>query len=91
MYMIVFTTGCCEKRLMKFKLTARSEFSTDTPYIHKDTKKSAQNMYSVVPSPRISFPVSEVRIDEGFDDGYLTLCEVKVFGGKKTKKKKNKP
>ena len=79
------TTACCEDRLRSFTLTADSDPSRPDPYTYTDPGGPAQDMYTVVPDTRISFPVEEVRIrarDNNFKNvSILTLCEVVVFGG----------
>ncbi|GFS14716.1 multiple epidermal growth factor-like domains 10 [Elysia marginata] len=66
-------------RLRNFKLTALSGASTDTPFTY-DEPGTTQALYTVVPSPRISFPVSQVRFDLVAPKAMLTLCEVLVYG-----------
>ncbi|GFR77137.1 fucolectin-related protein [Elysia marginata] len=71
---------CCNVRLVNFKLTALSGASTDTIFTY-DEPGTTQALYTVVPSPRISFPVSQVRFDLVSPNVILTLCEVLVYGG----------
>ncbi|GFR97676.1 multiple epidermal growth factor-like domains protein 11-like, partial [Elysia marginata] len=69
---------CCEKRLMGFKLTAfHKTQSKARPYIHNDNEQSPLDSYSIIPSPRITFPVGSVRID---GKTVLALCEVAIYG-----------
>ncbi|RUS92205.1 hypothetical protein EGW08_000058 [Elysia chlorotica] len=75
----------CKDRLKSFTLTVRPESSTDTPYSYTDPGGPTQDIYTVVPSPRISFPVKQVRFETGHDTNVLSLCEVFVFGGKSYK------
>ncbi|GFR70822.1 multiple epidermal growth factor-like domains 10 [Elysia marginata] len=70
---------CCNVRLANFKLTALSGASTDTIFTY-DEPGTTQALYTVVPSPRISFPVSQVRFDLVSTNAILTLCEVLVYG-----------
>ncbi|KAK3776994.1 hypothetical protein RRG08_001153 [Elysia crispata] len=72
--------NCCKDRLVNFTLTAQSDPSTATPYSYTDPGGPGQDSYTVVPSPRISFPVSLVRFDTADSTNILTLCEVFVFG-----------
>ncbi|KAK3800201.1 hypothetical protein RRG08_039268 [Elysia crispata] len=71
--------GCLD-RLVNFTLTAQSVPSTATPYSYTDPGGPGQDSYTVVPSPRISFPVSLVRFVTAHSTKILTLCEVFVFG-----------
>ncbi|KAK3763467.1 hypothetical protein RRG08_056935 [Elysia crispata] len=70
----------CKDRLAGFTLTAQSDPSTATPYSYTDPGGPDQASYTVVPSPRISFPVSLVRFVTAHSTNILTLCEVFVFG-----------
>ncbi|KAK3763462.1 hypothetical protein RRG08_033028 [Elysia crispata] len=70
----------CKERLAGFTLTAQSVPSTATPYSYTDPGEPGQASYTVVPSPRITFPVSLVRFDTAHSTNILTLCEVLVFG-----------
>ncbi|KAK3716451.1 hypothetical protein RRG08_057374, partial [Elysia crispata] len=70
----------CKERLAGFTLTAQSDPSTATPYSYTDPGGPDQASYTVVPSPRISFPVSQVRFVTADISNILTLCEVFVFG-----------
>ncbi|GFR77254.1 fibrinogen-related molecule [Elysia marginata] len=72
--------ACCNHRLENFKLTALSGASTDTPFTYNEPG-TTRALYTVVPSPRISFPVSQVRFDLVSPNAILTLCEVLVYGG----------
>ena len=82
--MSITTVDCgqgCLERLIGFTLTAQSDPSTATPYSYTDPGGPGQDSYTVVPSPRISFPVSLVRFDTAHSTNILTLCEVFVYGG----------
>ena len=80
-FIIRYLTGCCEDRLIGFSLTATLSSGSQT-YQHTDPGGPAQDLYTLIPSPRISLPVKKVRIDRGANKTTaLTLCEVKVFGG----------
>ena len=69
--------------MKKFTLTAESETSSDLPYNYTDPGEDGQATYTVVPSPRINFRVSQVRFDkESGGNPIMTLCEVYVYGGK---------
>ncbi|KAK3739089.1 hypothetical protein RRG08_064534 [Elysia crispata] len=70
----------CNDRLVGFTLTAQSDSSTATHYSYTDPGGPAQDNYTVVPSPRISFPVEKVKFVTGSSDKILTLCEVFIFG-----------
>ncbi|GFR75141.1 hypothetical protein ElyMa_002179900 [Elysia marginata] len=72
--------ACCNVRLENFKLTVLSGASTDTSFTY-DEPGTTRALYTVVPSPRISFPVSQVRFDLVAPEAMLTLCEVLVYGG----------
>ncbi|KAK3747199.1 hypothetical protein RRG08_062537 [Elysia crispata] len=61
-------------------MTAQSDPSRATPYSYTDPGGPGQDSYTVVPSPRISFPVSQVRFVTADSQKILTLCEVFVFG-----------
>ena len=71
----------CKDRLAGFTLTANSDSSTATLYSYTDPGGPGQDSYTVVPSPRISFPVSQIRFMTGDSRNILALCEVLVFGG----------
>ncbi|RUS92206.1 hypothetical protein EGW08_000059 [Elysia chlorotica] len=71
---------CCRDRLRRFTLTAQPESSTNTPYKYTDPGGTAQAIYTVVPSPRISFPVKQVSFVSASSDKIMTLCEVFAFG-----------
>ncbi|KAK3801332.1 hypothetical protein RRG08_049098 [Elysia crispata] len=70
----------CNDRLVGFTLTAQSDPSTATPHSYTDPGEPVQDSYTVVPSPRISFPVKRVKFVTGSSDKILTLCEVFIFG-----------
>ncbi|GFR77664.1 fucolectin-related protein [Elysia marginata] len=74
--------NCCRIRLKNFKLTAEPENRSDIPFTYTDSESSAKVVYSVVPSPKISFKVTEIRVDVSSSETHiiLTLCEVFVFG-----------
>ena len=79
---LMSTEDCCRARLQNFLLTARSDSGDDT-YTYEDKSESPKAKYIVVPSPKLSYPVKRVRVDEGAPDNViLTLCEVFIFGGK---------
>ena len=70
-------------RLEHFSLTAVSISSSDLAYSFTDPGEDGQAIYTVVPSPRINFPVSQVRFDkDSGGDKILTLCEVFIYGGR---------
>ncbi|KAK3779669.1 hypothetical protein RRG08_062535 [Elysia crispata] len=79
-FLIFNRDDCCKDRLAGFTLTAQSDPSTATPYSYTDSGGSGQASYTVVPSRRISFPVSLVRFVTANSINILTLCEVFVFG-----------
>ncbi|KAK3731142.1 hypothetical protein RRG08_055853 [Elysia crispata] len=73
---------CCKWRLNNFSLTV---FPPNGSYPSRSFRDPGRNQitYTIVPSPRISFPVKHVNITEGFNkERILTLCEVFIFGGK---------
>ncbi|GFO23040.1 fucolectin-related protein [Plakobranchus ocellatus] len=73
---------CCETRLVNFTLQALPRSSANSTYYrYRDPGGPAQDIYTVVPAPRISFAVGTVKIDTNLNAlGVLTLCEVRVFG-----------
>ncbi|GFN78783.1 multiple epidermal growth factor-like domains protein 6 [Plakobranchus ocellatus] len=72
---------CCEARLVNFTLQAFPSSGSDPTYTYTDPGGPAQDIYSVVPSPRIGFAVKTVKIDTSKNNlGILTLCEVLIFG-----------
>ena len=77
----VSTVDCqfCQNRLAGFLLTAQSD--TGTLFRYTDPGGPGQDSYTVIPHPRISFPVSLVRFMTAHNTKILTLCEVFVFGG----------
>ncbi|KAK3795281.1 hypothetical protein RRG08_055843 [Elysia crispata] len=80
---LVFDFDCgqaCKDRLVGFTLTAQFVPSPATLYSYTDPGGPGQDSYTVVPSPRISFPVSLVRFVTADSQKILTLCEVFVFG-----------
>ncbi|KAK3762852.1 hypothetical protein RRG08_014176 [Elysia crispata] len=70
----------CRDRLVNFTLTAQSDPRPATSYSYTDPGGYGQTSYTVVPSPRISFPVSLVRFVTANYINILALCEVFVFG-----------
>ncbi|KAK3772218.1 hypothetical protein RRG08_064667, partial [Elysia crispata] len=70
----------CKDRLAGFTLTAQSDPSIASSDSYTDPGGPGQDNYTVVPSPRISFPVSLVRFVTAHSEKILTLCEVFVFG-----------
>ncbi|KAK3741215.1 hypothetical protein RRG08_000544 [Elysia crispata] len=71
---------CCQERLKNFSLTVYPVTDSYRPITFRGPDE-VKSTYSVVPSPRISFPVREVKITEGFNPKkILTLCEVFIFG-----------
>ncbi|KAK3761900.1 hypothetical protein RRG08_000539 [Elysia crispata] len=71
---------CCQERLKNFSLTVYPVNDSYKPITYRGSDK-VKTTYSVVPSPRISFPVRQVKITEGFNnEKFLTLCEVFIFG-----------
>ena len=84
MFLSVSTADCgqgCSDRLVNFTLTAQSDPRPATSYSYTDPGGYGQASYTVVPSPRISFPVSLVRFVTANYINILALCEVFVFGG----------
>ena len=77
-------SGLCADRLVNFSMAVQTQ-TTDginvRAYTYRDPGGPGQDVYTVIPSPRISSLVSEVRIDVGPGKDILTLCEVQVFGG----------
>ncbi|KAK3738417.1 hypothetical protein RRG08_037054 [Elysia crispata] len=75
--------GLCADRLVNFSMAVQTQ-TTDginvRAYTYRDPGGPGQDVYTVIPSPRISSLVSEVRIDVGPGKDILTLCEVQVFG-----------
>ena len=72
---------CCQDPLRRFTLMA---VSWPDQYTYTDPGGSAQDVYTVVPAPRINFAVKSIQISaraENHSTGVLTLCEVFVFGG----------
>ncbi|KAK3770648.1 hypothetical protein RRG08_038468, partial [Elysia crispata] len=67
--------SCCPERLKNFSLTVYPVTDSYKPITFRGSDE--ENLtYSVVPSPRISFPVTQVKITEGFNtERILTLCE----------------
>ncbi|GFO43122.1 fucolectin-related protein [Plakobranchus ocellatus] len=75
------TMDCCEARLVNFTLQALTSSGANSTYSYTDPGELAQDIYTVVPSPRIGFTVDSVKIDTSRNYlGYLALCEVLVFG-----------
>ncbi|GFO50196.1 multiple epidermal growth factor-like domains 10 [Plakobranchus ocellatus] len=73
--------GCCEVRLVNFTLQALPSSGANLTYSYTDPGELAQDIYTVVPSPRIGFAVESVNIDTSRNYfGYLALCEVLLFG-----------
>ncbi|KAK3757298.1 hypothetical protein RRG08_065093, partial [Elysia crispata] len=71
---------CCQERLKNFSLTVYPVNDSYIPVEHRGSN-TVKNTYSVVPTPRISFPVTQVKITQGFNrERFLTLCEVLAFG-----------
>ncbi|KAK3789687.1 hypothetical protein RRG08_000537, partial [Elysia crispata] len=69
--------GCCTAAVVEVYPVTDSY----RPITYRGSDK-VKTTYSVVPSPRISFPVTQVKITEGFNPKrILTLCEVFIFGG----------
>ncbi|GFR79270.1 scavenger receptor class F member 2 [Elysia marginata] len=54
--------------------------SQGADFTYRDPGGPAQDLYTVVPSPRNRSLVSGVRIDVGPGKDILTLCEVEAFG-----------
>ncbi|KAK3793806.1 hypothetical protein RRG08_062527 [Elysia crispata] len=57
-----------------------AETILSTLYSYTDSGGAGQDSYTVVPSSRISFPVSLVRFVTAHNTNILALCEVFVFG-----------
>ncbi|KAK3797410.1 hypothetical protein RRG08_055606, partial [Elysia crispata] len=71
---------CCQERLKKFSLTVYPVTDSYKPITHRGSDE-VKTTYSVVPSPRISFPVTQVKITEGLSrERLVVLCEVFIFG-----------
>ncbi|KAK3763092.1 hypothetical protein RRG08_005855 [Elysia crispata] len=71
---------CCQERLKNFLLTVYPVNDSYIPIKHRGSN-TVKNTYSVVPTPRISFPVTQVKVTQGFNrERFLTLCEVLAFG-----------
>ena len=78
-------TDCCQERLKNFLLTVYPVNDSYIPVEHRGSN-TVKNTYSVVPTPRISFPVTQVKITQGFNrERFLTLCEVLAFGGEQNR------
>ncbi|GFN79032.1 hypothetical protein PoB_000553800 [Plakobranchus ocellatus] len=76
-------SDCCEARLVNFTLQAFPSSGANPNYTYTDPGGPAQDIYSVVPSPRIGFAMKAVKIDTSKNNlGILTLCEVLIFGVK---------
>ncbi|GFN98576.1 multiple epidermal growth factor-like domains 10 [Plakobranchus ocellatus] len=74
---------CCEFRLSQFSLKAykSTHYSRKTQVFNfKDQSSEAQDVYTIIPSPRIGHTVKTLKIAEGQDFNILTLCEVIVYG-----------
>lgn len=72
---------CCMERLVDFRLTASPLSSSDSTYNYIDPQNIGQSIYFVVPSPKVDYPIKNVRITEGNpSSNILSLCEVFVFG-----------
>ncbi|GFN85817.1 multiple epidermal growth factor-like domains protein 6 [Plakobranchus ocellatus] len=73
--------GCCEENLVNFTLQALPSSGANPIYSYRDPGGPAQDIYTVVPAPRIDFAVESVKIETNRNTlGFLTLCEVLVFG-----------
>ncbi|GFO46880.1 fucolectin-related protein [Plakobranchus ocellatus] len=73
---------CCENRLVNFTLEAIPSFGQIKQYTYTDPGGPAQQVYTVVPSPRIGFPVKTIYIHlrKNTQNDIITLCEVYAFG-----------
>ncbi|GFO05128.1 fucolectin-related protein [Plakobranchus ocellatus] len=73
---------CCEYRLINFTLVAFPSSGQNRNYSYTDPGGPAQQVYTVVPSPQIGFPVKTVyiHIRNNRQDERLTLCEFYAFG-----------
>ncbi|GFN85839.1 fucolectin-related protein [Plakobranchus ocellatus] len=72
---------CCEDRLLNFTMQALQGSDAHPSYSYRDPGGPAQDIYTVVPSPPIVFAAQSVKIDTSRNThGFLTLCEVLVFG-----------
>ncbi|KAK3768830.1 hypothetical protein RRG08_067243 [Elysia crispata] len=72
--------NCCQERLKNFSLTVYPVTDSYRPITYRGSDE-VKTTYSVVPSPRISFPVTQVKITEGFNrERLVVLCEVFIFG-----------
>ncbi|KAK3757391.1 hypothetical protein RRG08_050093 [Elysia crispata] len=79
-FLIENRRDCCQGRLKNFSLTVYPVNDSFKPIAYRGSDRN-KTTYSVVPSPRISFPVNQVKIDEGLNpEKMLTLCEVFAFG-----------
>ncbi|GFO31697.1 multiple epidermal growth factor-like domains 10 [Plakobranchus ocellatus] len=73
---------CCEKRLVNFTLEVFPSTGKNRQYTYTDPGGPAQKVYTVVPSPRIGFPVKTVfiHVRKNRQNDIITLCEVYAFG-----------
>ncbi|GFN90790.1 receptor-type tyrosine-protein phosphatase kappa-like [Plakobranchus ocellatus] len=78
----VGVVGCCLNRLVNFTLEAFSDSRLSRHYTYRDPGGPAQQVYTVVPSPLIGFPVKNVLIHvrKNRQNDAVTLCEVYAFG-----------
>ncbi|KAK3782006.1 hypothetical protein RRG08_038556, partial [Elysia crispata] len=71
---------CCHWRLVNFSLTVYPVNGPNKPITYRGSDQPKYT-YKVVPSPKINFPITQVKITKGFNrDNILTLCEVFIFG-----------
>ncbi|GFO15824.1 multiple epidermal growth factor-like domains 10 [Plakobranchus ocellatus] len=73
---------CCENRLVNFTLEAFPRSGQNMNYSYTDPGGPAQQVYTVVPSPQIGFPIKTVYIHvrENTQNDIITLCEVYALG-----------
>ncbi|GFN96674.1 multiple epidermal growth factor-like domains 10 [Plakobranchus ocellatus] len=73
---------CCESRLVNFTLEAFPSPAENRQYTYTDPGGPAQQVYTVVPSPHIGFPVNTIYIlvRKNRQNDIITLCEFYAFG-----------
>ncbi|GFO07307.1 multiple epidermal growth factor-like domains 10 [Plakobranchus ocellatus] len=74
--------GCCEERLVNFTVEAYPPLGSAAAYTYTDPGGPAQQVYSLIPSPRIDSAVERIRFDlsQNTMSNILTLCEVIIYG-----------
>ncbi|GFN96643.1 fucolectin-related protein [Plakobranchus ocellatus] len=73
---------CCEKRLVNFTLEVFPSTGQNRQYTYTDPGGPAQQVYTVVPSPQIGFPIKTIfiHVRKNRQNDIVTLCEVYAFG-----------